>query len=137
MSGSWVRYMEGRKLVCAISKWIKAHKQDGRLILRAGGTSGFTFYSDSDWAGLHGITGEVRSRAGFLASFNGMPMDWYIGLSNLMTKLLKNRIHMPKTFTISGFHAQTRTSKIYGSWDSRRFIGICPHTHTQGMGKSA
>ena len=62
-----------------IYQWIQAHKQDG-LISRAGDTSGFTFFSDSDWAGLHGITGEVRSRTGFLATFNGMPIDWYTGL---------------------------------------------------------
>ena len=62
-----------------IYQWIQAHKQDG-LISRAGNDSGFTFYSDSDWAGLHNITGEVRSRTGFLATFNGMPIDWYTGL---------------------------------------------------------
>ena len=62
-----------------IYQWIQAHKQDG-LISRAGDTSGFTFFSDSDWAGLHAITGEVRSRTEFLATFNGMPIDWYTGL---------------------------------------------------------
>ncbi len=60
-------------------QWVQAHKQDG-LISRAADTSGFVFYSDSDWAGLHGITGEIRSRTGFLATYNGMPIDWYTGL---------------------------------------------------------
>ena len=40
----------------------------------------FTFYSDSGWAGLHSITGEIRSRPGFIAFYNGMPIDWYTGL---------------------------------------------------------
>ena len=60
-------------------QWVQAHKLDG-LISRAADTSGFGFYSDSDWAGLHGITGEIRSRSGFLATYNGMPIDWYTGL---------------------------------------------------------
>ena len=32
-------------------QWVQAHKQDG-LISRAADTSGFVFYSDSDWAGF-------------------------------------------------------------------------------------
>ena len=62
-----------------VYQWIQAHKQDG-LISRSGDTSGFVFYSDSDWAGLHSITGEIRSRTGFIAFYNGMPIDWYTGL---------------------------------------------------------
>ena len=42
-------------------QWVQAHKLDG-LISRAADTSGFVFYSDSDWAGLHSITGEIRSQ---------------------------------------------------------------------------
>ena len=60
-------------------QWVQAHKLDG-LISRAGDTSGVIFFSDSDWAGLHSITGEIRSRTGFLATYNGMPIDWYTGL---------------------------------------------------------
>ena len=36
--------------------------------------------SDSDWAGMHSVTGEVRSRTGTMIRYNGMPIWWYTGL---------------------------------------------------------
>ena len=44
------------------------------------GTGNFTdlkLYSDSDWAGLHSITGNVPSRSGGLLAYGGVPVDWW------------------------------------------------------------
>ena len=38
--------------------------------------SGVECWCDSDHAGLHGLTGERRSRLGFLITYNGMPVIW-------------------------------------------------------------
>jgi hypothetical protein len=41
--------------------------------------SGLEWTCDSDWSGLHGVTGETYSRGGRIAKYNGMPWYWYSG----------------------------------------------------------
>jgi hypothetical protein len=60
-------------------KWIKTHRLDG-LISRSGNNQGFQFTCDADWAGLHSITGEIKSRTGTLSTYGAMPVDWYSSL---------------------------------------------------------
>ena len=55
-------------------KWIKTHRLDG-LISRSGNNQGFQFACDADWAGLHSITGEIKSRTGTLSTYGAMPVD--------------------------------------------------------------
>ena len=62
-----------------IYQWIQAHKGDG-LISKCDDYSGLQISSDSDWAGMHSVTGEVRSRTGTMICYNGMPIWWYTGL---------------------------------------------------------
>ena len=38
--------------------------------------SGMVVTTDSDWAGLHALTGETRSRSGVTVYYNGMPIYW-------------------------------------------------------------
>ena len=59
--------------------WIKTHRLDG-LISRAGNKEGFQFTYDADWAGLHSVTGEIKSRTGTLSTYKAMPVDWYSAL---------------------------------------------------------
>ena len=42
--------------------------------------TGLRVTTDSDWCGLHALTGETRSRSGKLIFYNGMPVDWRSGL---------------------------------------------------------
>ena len=42
----------------------------------AGNKTGFRFTVDSDWAGLHSVTSETRSRIGIAIFYNGMPICW-------------------------------------------------------------
>ena len=46
-------------------------------------------------------------------------------ISNLMTRLLKFCIKMFQTFEIPKSSQKLELRKIYGSWDSRKLIGIC------------
>jgi hypothetical protein len=59
--------------------WIKSHRLDG-LISRTGNQEGFQFTCDADWAGLHSVTGEIKSRTGTLSTLKSMPVDWYSSL---------------------------------------------------------
>ena len=59
-----------------IYQWIQAHKHDG-LLSKCDDYSGLQISSDSDWAGMHSVTGEVRSRTGTMIRYNGMPIWWY------------------------------------------------------------
>ena len=45
--------------------------------------SGLVIYTDADFAGLYAATGEVRSRTGIYASYNGMPTSWKSCWQNL------------------------------------------------------
>ena len=38
--------------------------------------SGFKIYSDSDFAGMYSVNGEVRSRSGSILCYDGMPVAW-------------------------------------------------------------
>jgi hypothetical protein len=38
--------------------------------------SGMVWRSDSDWAGLYGVTGSTKSRGGRIGLYNGMPVEW-------------------------------------------------------------
>ena len=60
-------------------QWVKAHAGDG-IISFAKDRSGFAISTDSDWAGMHSITGETRSRSGVMIIYNGCPVLWYTGL---------------------------------------------------------
>ena len=59
--------------------WIKSHRLDG-LISRSGNQEGFQFTCDADWAGLHSVTSEIKSRTGTLSTLKRMPVDWYSSL---------------------------------------------------------
>jgi hypothetical protein len=72
--------VEGTKAVSAqMYQWIQAHKDDG-LISRAGINTGLWSTSDADWAGMHSVTGETRSRTGECHELNGMVIDQHSSL---------------------------------------------------------
>ena len=50
------------------------------LVSSATDKSGLEWTTDSDWAGLHGVTGLTKSRGGRIAKFNSMPWLWNTGL---------------------------------------------------------
>ena len=62
-------------LIMDMYKWLQ-HAKDFALIKRADDRSGMRIDSDSDWAGLHSITGDTRSRSGSIYINNGMPFGW-------------------------------------------------------------
>jgi len=70
-----VSYDKGIKNVL---RWLKG-TLGYALVSRVGDRSGLNWTSDSDWAGLHGITGSIKSRGGRIAKYNGMPWYWATG----------------------------------------------------------
>ena len=77
--------IQGTKKVSEqIYAWIKAHAGDG-LISRAADKSGLFSTSDSDWAGMHSITGETRSRTGEEHKYNGMVIDAHSSLQKTVS----------------------------------------------------
>ena len=70
LSKSCMRYIAGTQNTC--------------LEKLPGVETGFTFYSDADSAGSYATDGETRSRTGYVAFFNDMPVDWH---SKLQTSI--------------------------------------------------
>jgi hypothetical protein len=82
--------VQGTKDVSAMMyQWVQAHKGDG-LISKSGDMSGFSISTDADWAGMHSVTGEVRSRTGVMICYNGMPILWYTGLQKTIASQWTN-----------------------------------------------
>ena len=77
--------VQGTKKVSAqMYAWVKAHAGDG-LISRAADKSGLASTSDSDWAGMHSVTGETRSRNGDCHRYNGMVIDAHSSLQKTVS----------------------------------------------------
>ena len=77
--------VQGTKKVSAqMYAWVKAHAGDG-LISKAADKSGLASTSDSDWAGMHSITGETRSRNGECHKYNGMVIDAHSSLQKTVS----------------------------------------------------
>jgi hypothetical protein len=66
------------KAIKVVLRWLKGTLGDA-LVSSATDKSGLEWTSDSDWAGLHGITGATYSRGGRIAKYNGMPWHWHTG----------------------------------------------------------
>ena len=62
-------------LINGVYRWLQ-HAKDFALIKRADDNTGMRIDSDSDWAGLHNITGDTRSRSGSIFIHNGMVFAW-------------------------------------------------------------
>ena len=87
-------------------QWVQAHKGDG-LISRADDESGFSISTDADWAGMHSVTGEVRSRTGVMIMYNGMPILWYTGLQKTIATQWSDEVAVIAT---SSGHAETHAA---------------------------
>ena len=87
-------------------QWVQAHKGDG-LISRADDESGFSISTDADWAGMHSVTGEVRSRTGVMIQYNGMPILWYTGLQKTIATQWSDEVAVIAT---SSGHAETHAA---------------------------
>ena len=63
-----------------VTRWLKGTLGQ-YLMAPAGNKTGFKFTVDSDWAGLHSVSGETRSRIGIAVFYNGMPICWKSSLN--------------------------------------------------------
>jgi hypothetical protein len=68
-----------RKVSHMMYQWVRAHLDDG-LLSKCDDYSGLSVSSDADWAGMHSVNGEIRSRTGMVIMYNGTPVLWYTGL---------------------------------------------------------
>ena len=66
-----LRAIKGAMRFCVGTLNKKLCAQDGHR-----GKVDIGVYSDADLAGLHGVSGETRSRGGKLVAVNGMPVSW-------------------------------------------------------------
>ena len=63
------------KAVKLVLRWLKGTLGKG-LVSNTEPEETDRWSCDSDWAGLHGINGEVRSRGGRVGCYRGMPFHW-------------------------------------------------------------
>ena len=80
---SGMPFIQGTKMVAKeIYAWLQAHKRDG-IKIEAGNDSGLEVYVDSDWGGMHSVSGELRSRTGVLVMVNNTPVYWKSSLQKV------------------------------------------------------